>query len=189
MDYIISLIFNNYSTSQLLFSQISSFFELPSWLEQILPVVKLLAGIFSILSFAFIVLIIIRLNRLMFSSIVQNVTASIHAENLPADKLAKQWTKIKGRISQNTEAEWKLAVIEADKLVDDILKKMGYPGEDMGDRLKSIKPEQLASLNILWEAHKLRNTIVHDTEFYASELEIKNAIDHYETFLKEVEVM
>ncbi len=171
-------------------AQISALIDaLPPEAQRIISVIKFISGITSLALFGAVVVLIYRLNRLMFSSMFQNVTASFSAESLPTDKIGKQWEKVRERIDRNTEAEWKLAVIEADKLVDDILKRMGYPGESMADRLKAVKPEQLASLEALWDAHKLRNTIVHDPEFYASELEIKNAIDHYETFLREVQAI
>ncbi|KKR46511.1 MAG: hypothetical protein UU22_C0030G0002 [Parcubacteria group bacterium GW2011_GWA2_40_8] len=173
----------------LFMGQIFSFIPVPEWLNGFISVYKIFAAIFSIAAFLAIVWVIIRLNRLIFSTYMQNITASFSAETLPADKISKQWAKIKYRIDRNTEAEWKLAVIEADKLVDDILKKMGYPGEDIAERLKTATPEQIQSLNLLREAHKLRDTVVHDPEFYASELEIKNAIDYYETFLREVQVI
>jgi len=58
--------------------------------------------------------------------------------------------------------DWKLAIIEADIILDDILKKQGYAGNSLGERLKSIAPTQLESLQDAWEAHKVRNKIAHE---------------------------
>tara|TARA_B100000508_G_scaffold128485_1_gene114301 strand:- start:3130 stop:3768 length:639 start_codon:yes stop_codon:yes gene_type:complete len=58
--------------------------------------------------------------------------------------------------------DWKLAIIEADIILDDILKQRGYAGNSLGERLKSISPQQLSTLNDAWEAHKVRNRIAHD---------------------------
>ncbi|MEY3784188.1 MAG: hypothetical protein RLZZ230_510 [Candidatus Parcubacteria bacterium] len=58
--------------------------------------------------------------------------------------------------------DWKLAIIEADIILDDTLKKRGYVGNSLGERLKTISPEQLNSLSDAWEAHKVRNRIAHD---------------------------
>ena len=181
--------FFNGQDPNLFMGEILSFIQPPGWLNRFISVYKIFAAVFSIAAFLAIVWVIIRLNRLIFSTYVQNMAVALNAETLPADKISKQWLKIKDRIDRNTEAEWKLAVIEADKLVDEVLKKMGYPGEDISERLKIATPEQIPSLNLLLEAHKLRETVVHDPEFYASELEIKNAIDYYETFLREVQVI
>ena len=65
-------------------------------------------------------------------------------------------------IDSDNPNDWKLAIIEADIILDDILKKQGYAGNSLGERLKSISSEQLKSLNDAWEAHKVRNRIAHD---------------------------
>lgn len=57
--------------------------------------------------------------------------------------------------------DWKLAIIEADIILDEILKEAGYIGMSLGDRLKSISPTQLQSLDDAWQAHKVRNQIAH----------------------------
>jgi len=59
--------------------------------------------------------------------------------------------------------ELKHAVIEADKLVDFILKKKGYYGETFADRLRSAEPYiDHETYQGLWDAHKVRNQIAHD---------------------------
>ena len=57
--------------------------------------------------------------------------------------------------------DWKLAIIEADIILDETLQQRGYAGTTLGERLKSISPDQLESLNDAWEAHKIRNQIAH----------------------------
>jgi len=68
-----------------------------------------------------------------------------------------RWEEITRHIESDREAEWKFAVIEADKLIDNLLKQAGYPGDTMGERLMAIDKGQLLSLEGLWEAHKIRN--------------------------------
>lgn len=58
--------------------------------------------------------------------------------------------------------DWKLAIIEADIILEGILKERGYVGNSLGERLKSIPPSQLSTLNDAWEAHKIRNMIAHE---------------------------
>ncbi|MBI2063463.1 MAG: ComEC family competence protein [Candidatus Yanofskybacteria bacterium] len=72
-----------------------------------------------------------------------------------------RWDEIRRHVNSFVEAEWKLAVIEGDKFVDDVLKTAGFAGESMGERLMLIKPDQIINLQYLWDAHKLRNLLVH----------------------------
>lgn len=67
----------------------------------------------------------------------------------------------KNVVSDNPN-DWKLAVIEADIILDGILKERGYGGSTLGERLRSVSPNQLASLQDAWEAHKTRNMIAHE---------------------------
>lgn len=64
--------------------------------------------------------------------------------------------------SSENPNDWKLAIIEADIILDDTLKDRGYAGNSLGERLRSITPNQLSSIDDAWEAHKVRNQIAHE---------------------------
>ena len=73
-----------------------------------------------------------------------------------------QLTDVLTHIASPHPNDWKLAIIEADIILDDVLKQQGYIGNSLGERLKSISTNQLSSLNDAWEAHKIRNRIAHE---------------------------
>ncbi len=68
---------------------------------------------------------------------------------------------IETHIASDHPNDWKLAIIEADIMLDETLKKAGYAGVSLGERLKSIAPSQLKSLDAAWQAHKVRNQVAH----------------------------
>jgi hypothetical protein len=70
--------------------------------------------------------------------------------------------KVLAHSDSSNPNDWKLAIIEADIILDDILKKQGYAGNSLGERLRSISPNQLESVQDAWEAHKVRNRIAHE---------------------------
>lgn len=72
-----------------------------------------------------------------------------------------RFTELQSHIESSNPNDWKLAIIEADILLDDLLKQHGYAGVSLGDRLKSISPSVLHSLDDAWQAHKVRNQIAH----------------------------
>lgn len=96
------------------------------------------------------------------------------------------WEDIKQRSESVREADWKLSVIEADKLVDGVLKEKGFEGESMGERLMMIKPDQLHSLQGLWDAHKLRNLLVHESGYNVRHDQVLGAINAFEKVLREL---
>ena len=99
-----------------------------------------------------------------------------------------RWEEVLKHITSTREAEWKFAVIEADKVVDDILKN-AYPGETMGERLLNITKGQLDTLDGLWEAHKIRNRLVHDADYFLRYAEAKKAVLLFERTLRELQAL
>ncbi len=90
----------------------------------------------------------------------------------------------------HTESEnpndWKLAIIEADIILDNLLKKHGYSGNSLGERLKNISPNQLETLNDAWEAHKIRNRIAHDgADFVLTQRLVQETITRYKRVFDE----
>lgn len=65
-------------------------------------------------------------------------------------------------IDSESPNDWKSAIIEADIILDQTLKNRGYAGNSLGERLRSITPSQLASIDDAWDAHRVRNKIAHE---------------------------
>lgn len=67
-----------------------------------------------------------------------------------------------------------LKLVEADKILDEALRLLGYEGS-LGDKLKKAGP-RFSDLNGVWWAHKLRNRAVHDLTSAPNKEEIDRAI-------------
>ncbi len=85
--------------------------------------------------------------------------------------------------------DWKLAIIEADVILDEALKQIGYAGGSLGERLKSISTTQLSTLNEAWEAHKVRNRIAHEgADFVLTKRIAEETINRYRRVFNELGV-
>ena len=51
-----------------------------------------------------------------------------------------RWEEILRHLSSFREGEWKFAIVEADKLVNDVLKDAGFEGDSIGENLKILLP-------------------------------------------------
>lgn len=92
-------------------------------------------------------------------------------------------------ITSDNPNDWKLAIIEADIILDDILKKSGYNGASLGERLRSISPAQLQSLDDAWQAHKIRNQIAHGSaDFVLTKRLAEDTIKQYRRVFAELGV-
>lgn len=101
----------------------------------------------------------------------------------------EQWEAIVNRLKKGDEANLKLAVIEADNLLDEILKRMGLPGQDMAERLKQIEVQEIKSIDRIWSTHKIRNQIVRESDFHLSQEEAEAAVHNIEETLRELEYL
>lgn len=102
-------------------------------------------------------------------------------------KVVKAWAKITSRLETGLESEYKLAVIEADSILNDILKRMGFGGETLGERLERLTAATLPNLKQIWEAHKIRNNIVHDPNYRLTLDEARRVLDIYEQALRDLQ--
>jgi hypothetical protein len=92
-------------------------------------------------------------------------------------------------ISSPNPNDWKLAIIEADIILDEALKQYGYAGNSLGERLKSISTTQLGTLNEAWEAHKVRNRIAHEgADFILTRRIADETINRYRRVFNELGV-
>ena len=78
------------------------------------------------------------------------------------------------------------AIVEADDLVDNVLKQMSIPGEHMADRLDELDPETTKSIERLWRAHRIKNSLLNIPDFEITAEEARVTLEDYETFLKEI---
>jgi hypothetical protein len=68
---------------------------------------------------------------------------------------------IEGHASSDNPNDWRLAIIEADIMLEDLLEEHHIPGNTIGERLKHMSHSTLHSLDEAWSAHKVRNEIAH----------------------------
>ena len=55
----------------------------------------------------------------------------------------------------------------------------------MSDRLKQIVPAQLSNISEIWQAHKIRNRIVHEPDFKLARGEAWMCIEIYKKAFQE----
>ncbi len=157
-------------------------------IDQIINVInnlKWLGGFLALIFGSLVVLLIIKMR--IIDKWFKTAGNFLLTQAFPKRHLNKSWQKILLRLSKNDEANLRLALIEADNLFDDLLKQMRLPGESMADRLKYLDSSQISNIDEVWQAHKLRNQIVHNPEYPITRNEIEFGVRAYEKALKELE--
>jgi hypothetical protein len=141
----------------------------------------------SILSTLFIMGIVYSLLRL---SVLEKTWKDILNPAQPDGVVEKpkntRWQRVVVHISSDNASDWRLAILECDIILDELLDKLGYIGGTIGDKLKNADTAHFSTLNQAWEAHKIRNAIAHEgQDFTLTQREARRIVGLYETVFRE----
>jgi hypothetical protein len=96
------------------------------------------------------------------------------------------WVKVVKLLQSQNEGDWRMAVIDADKMLDMLTDQLNLPGENLGEKLKAADRDRFKSLNQAWDAHNVRNRIAHEgTAFVLTKREADRVIALYEYVFQE----
>jgi len=98
----------------------------------------------------------------------------------------ERWNTVLRYLFSVNESDWKLAIIEADSMLDLLLDQLGFKGENLGEKLKSADRETFHNLSSAWEVHVVRNRIAHEgQQFELTQHEAKRLVALYEQIFRE----
>jgi hypothetical protein len=143
--------------------------------------------VFSLVLIGFIIFLFIKSTWFSFRYLYY-ITEFLTFKPFGAKKIEKDWRKIKIRLETGLESEYKLAVIETDNMLDEMLTRMRFEGDGLGGKLEKMTTATLANLEEVKQAHKVRNNIIHDPNYKISLEEAKKVLDVYEKAFKNLDV-
>lgn len=161
----------------------------PELYAKMLSAWKTLIGISTFLSLLFGALLVYS-----FIRIVQHRRAHFrHMEHMQhslahADvpRTVLRWDRIKEQATSDSEQAWRLAILEADIMLSELLDSLGYRGETLADKMRQVEKADFRTIDMAWEAHKIRNKIAHEGSAHSlNAREARRVIDLYEAVFRE----
>lgn len=104
------------------------------------------------------------------------------------EDIQKRWNQIEELLSRREDVSWKLAVLEADKLLDHSLKAMGFGGNSLGERLK-LAAYRHPKIRNVWPAHITRNKLAHEASYSLGQGAARQAVSQFKKALQELGVL
>ncbi len=156
--------------------------------DNLLPTLKMISLVVSGLSVAGIIYSLKQLTALntalnAFYGVVPTALTDESQTYLPKNK---KWDRVLVHMASNNPSDWKLAILEADIMLEELLDASGYKGETMSDKLKSVEKSDFETIEAAWEAHKIRNTIAHEgSDFTLTRQEADRVINLYRIVFEE----
>ena len=127
------------------------------------------------------VIVIIMIGIIMLAVIA---TTRKNVPGLDKEVFCTKWLKIEGSMIDD-EGSSHLAILNADKLLDEALKARGFAGETMRERMKSAR-SSFSNNNAVWAAHKLRNQIAHESDVSIKSKTARYALKAFKKGLKDL---
>ena len=157
-------------------------------LQQSLTLFRWVLGIFGILLVLFSVFVLVRTMWVRFAFLF-DFTEFFTFRPFGLRRMVRKWQKIQSRLETANEAEYKLALIEADGILNDILLRMGFLGETLGDRLKKLTTAIIPNLDDVWKAHQTRNNVVHDPDYRLTLQEAQKTLEIYQVAFNNLDLI
>lgn len=94
-------------------------------------------------------------------------------KRLKRDKFTRKWKQLQENCRD--KATWSQAIISADKLLDEALKKRKFKGKTMGERLVSAG-SRFTNNDGIWFAHNLCKKVLTDPDARLKEKDVMHAL-------------
>jgi hypothetical protein len=152
--------------------------------DTLLPV-KLVCVAFTLFFLAAVIYFMLNSSWMQYK-FLEDVTEFFSWQAYGAKQITKRWNKIKGRIESGSESEYKLAVIEAEDFLNEILEERGYEGEDFEKTINSASKLVSSKLSEILLAHEVRNAIVYNPDYKLEAEQAKRILGIYEATINSI---
>lgn len=158
------------------------FASFSEWLSHAWGILGMVSFLFSLLAFAVLIYATVRLVQTKRDEDREKYS-TLEPEVAEKQKDHARFAHVRALIESAHESDWRQAIIEADIMLDEVLRQAGYEGETVGEKLKMAKFD---SLDDAWEAHKVRNEIAHKGSAYKLDNNVAyRTVQKYERVFKE----
>jgi len=156
-----------------------------AFIEKYWPLLVRVSVLVGVLLIAWVVYLMIKLKETekkdeeKYGKVIEPETEENEVKN-------ERWLKVLNHLESLNQAEWKTAIIEADIILSEMMVKMGYHGDTLGEKMNNVEKSDFLTIDKAWEAHKVRNVIAHEGSNYEiTKREAKRIIDLYRQVFEE----
>jgi hypothetical protein len=140
----------------------------------------------SLVLASIIIYSLLRLRQVRLAEERKFTAASHPVASRDISRTQLRWQRIKEQAGSDNDQGWRLAILEADILLNELLDTLGYKGETMADKMRAVERADFKTIDLAWEAHRARNRIAHEGAAHLlNEREVRHIIGLYERVFRE----
>jgi flagellar basal body-associated protein FliL len=152
-----------------------------------LSVYKLIVAIVAVLALAIIIYCLVRLWEIRKETKESDKENEVRIIEEESYGHTIQWQNVLDHANSDNASDWRLAILEADTMLESASQRLPVVADTLGERLKKLDKSDLRTLDNAWEAHKVRNRIAHDGfDFEITKHETLRVINLFESVLREL---
>lgn len=167
--------------------QLNSILSIPI-ISLIISITRIIFIIVSIVLFAGIIYLLVKTTWMRYRYF-EEYTEFFASRPFGTKVKFRKMDSIQKKLDSGKEESYKLAVIEAEDYLKEVLQKMGYEGDLLSDILERVDSKVLPSANKVKDVQKIRNDIVYNPDYYISKDQAVNIVKIYEQALNELEAL
>ena len=156
-----------------------------SQIQDILFPVRVVFLFFAVFFLLFVIYFMLNSSWLQYK-FLEDVTEFFSWQAYGLRQMARQWGKIMKRTESGAESDYKLAIIDADDLLAEVLDDRGYDGKNIEESIQKAGKLIAPILDDVLKAHELRNSIVYNPDYKLTADEAKKALTAYESAVNNI---
>ncbi|OGZ63958.1 MAG: hypothetical protein A2812_02120 [Candidatus Staskawiczbacteria bacterium RIFCSPHIGHO2_01_FULL_36_16] len=161
------------------------YFISSSQIQDMLFPVKLVFVTFAMFFLAGVVYFMVNSSWLQYK-FLEDVTEFFSWQSYGLRQISKRWSGIKKRIDLGSETELKLALIEAEDFLKEVLEDVGFEEKDFEESVRKAGRLISPILDDIMKAHELRNFIVYDPDYKLNLEQAKKMLGVYESAINTI---
>src|SRR5665213_1785656 len=119
---------------------------------------------------------------------VEAIAHPVAAHDVPRTEL--RWSRLMEEANSDDERRWRLAILEADIMLNELLDVHGFRGGTMAYKIKQADRAHFRTIYLAWEAHGVRNKIAHEGSAHLlNARETRRVMGLYEQIFREFKVI
>jgi len=156
-------------------------------------VIGMISILASIVFIAIIIFSIVRIREMQLDdkrNLDNDINEALKKEREKSREENPRWHYILTLIEGPNDSDWRVAIMEADSMLEESLKEKGVPGNTVAELLESARSDGYSNIQDAWDAHLIRNQIAHQgSDFPLSQVEGRRIIKMFQNFFEELEII
>ncbi|MFH0987577.1 MAG: hypothetical protein V1841_01635 [Patescibacteria group bacterium] len=164
------------------------FFLSPTW-QNIIAILKPL-GLLAIFIFLLAIIWALTKSKWLYWYVIWDSEDFWKGAPVPFQKKAREtWQQIKKQLLSKKESDWKKAIIDGERIVQDVLLKMGYKGMNIKEKLETATKVQIPNIEELSTASEIYENIISNPDYRITRDRAASVVKAFEDFLEYFEYL